>query len=98
MNALPLENAKQVLGLELRRPDSLLSAHYKNALNGDIASTAACLNVMAQRAKLLGLYPEQGKVSVLIAQQLAGEGAGVMPVAQIEFTVRLVTMIVGIVD
>jgi hypothetical protein len=67
MNAIPLENAKAVLAMELKRLDSLMRAHYLHAAAGDLAATAMVLRVMDQRAKLLGLYPEHGKTQVLIA-------------------------------
>ena len=71
--------------MELHRLDQLLSAHYENAVGGDITSTHTRLRVLDQRAKLLGLYPEQGKMQVLIAAPQI-EGGGAVPV-QIEFVV-----------
>jgi hypothetical protein len=58
MNAIPLENARQVLAMELTRLDALLAAHYATALTGDASATALALRVIDQRARLLGLYPE----------------------------------------
>jgi hypothetical protein len=61
--------------MELHRLDQLLSAHYENAVGGDITSTHTRLRVLDQRANLLGLYPEQGKMQVLIAApQIEGVG------------------------
>jgi hypothetical protein len=85
MNAIPLENAKAVLAMELKRLDSLMSAHYRHAAAGDLAATAMVLRVMDQRAKLLGLYPEHGKTQVLIAPVNADGKPSIA--AQIEFIV-----------
>jgi hypothetical protein len=68
MNAIPLENAKAVLAMELRRLDQLQSAYYESAIEGyDLPALHGCLRVMDQRAKLLGLYPQEGKAQVLIS-------------------------------
>lgn len=49
------EPAGQLLALELERLDELWSAHYGNALAGDLQALAACLKLMERRARLLGL-------------------------------------------
>lgn len=46
MNAIPLENARQVLAMELTRLDALLAAHYATALTGDASATALALRVI----------------------------------------------------
>jgi hypothetical protein len=77
MDAIPLENAKAVLAMELRRLDQLQSAYYEKAIEGfDLPALHGCLRVMDQRAKLLGLNPEEGKAQVLIS---AGAPGGQKP-------------------
>jgi hypothetical protein len=70
MNAIPLENARQVLAMELTRLDALLAAHYATALTGDASATALALRVIDQRARLLGLYPEYGKLAAVLVSAL----------------------------
>jgi hypothetical protein len=65
LNLIPLENAKQVLALELKRLDGLLAAHYPNAIEGDVAATNVSLNIIHRRSQLLGLYPEYGKMAAV---------------------------------
>ena len=82
LNLIPLENAKQVLALELKRLDGLLAAHYPNAIEGDVAATNVSLNIIHRRSQLLGLYPEYGKMAtVLVSASPIGE-----PI-QVEFVV-----------
>jgi hypothetical protein len=54
---IPVETAQQVLRLELQRLDELQSAVFSRAADGDIEAVDACLRIQNQRAKLLGLYP-----------------------------------------
>jgi hypothetical protein len=49
------EPAEHVLTLELERLDALFIKPYQSALNGDLMALNACLNLMARKAKLLGL-------------------------------------------
>jgi hypothetical protein len=50
-----------LLQLELLRLDDLQRAFHKRACEGDIRATDICLRILHQRAKLLGLYPDQGR-------------------------------------
>jgi hypothetical protein len=88
LDLIPLENAKRVLAMELKRLDAVMAAHYGNAVAGDLAATSAVLRVMDQRAKLLGLYPKEG--SALIALNggavNGADGGAPLPV-QITFVV-----------
>jgi hypothetical protein len=56
-NIIPREKAEAVLQLEIARLDAMQSAIFANAASGDISSIHACLRIMHQRARLLGLYP-----------------------------------------
>lgn len=47
--------AEHVLTLELERLDPLFVKPYQGALTGDLMARSACLNLMARKAKLLGL-------------------------------------------
>ncbi|WP_211440934.1 hypothetical protein [Collimonas humicola] len=49
------EPAEDVLKLELERLDAMFSKPYQAATNGDLLAVGACLNIMARKAKLLGL-------------------------------------------
>jgi hypothetical protein len=67
LRELPIENAKEVRRLELARLDQMLAAHYPAAAQGDVSATQAVLQIMRQRAQLLGLYPEHGgKVEIAV--------------------------------
>ena len=72
MDLVPLENGRQLLALELARLDALLNAHYATALTGDAIATGLCLRAIDQRSRLTGLYPEYGRVNVLVAAQHNG--------------------------
>jgi hypothetical protein len=85
LNALPIEAARAVLALELKRLDSMFSAFYGNAVEGDLPATEVCLRIIDRRAKLLGLYPEQGKTTAILA--VAQAEAGAAPLMRIEFVV-----------
>ena len=54
---VPRETAEAVLQLEMARLDAMQGAIFANAANGDIPSIDACLRIIHQRARLLGLYP-----------------------------------------
>jgi len=54
---IPREKAESVLQLEMARLDAMQGAIFGNAANGDIPSIDACLRIIHQRARLLGLYP-----------------------------------------
>ena len=54
---VPRETAEAVLQLELARLDAMQGAIFADAANGDIPSIDACLRIIHQRARLLGLYP-----------------------------------------
>jgi hypothetical protein len=73
MNMIPIESAKAVLALELQRLDNLLSAHYADAVQGDVSATTMALHIIEKRCRLLGLFPESGRLSVLVALQAANE-------------------------
>lgn len=47
--------ADETRRLEVDRLDAIQAAHWREALNGNIASTAQILRVMERRARLLGL-------------------------------------------
>lgn len=49
------EPAREYLGLELERLESMWQVPYLQALGGDLHSLAACLSIMQRRARLLGL-------------------------------------------
>jgi len=50
-----IESAEQLLQMELMRLDALLVTHMPRALEGDHASTRRVIEIIALRAKLLGL-------------------------------------------
>jgi transposase-like protein len=62
MDRITAEPARRVLDLELRRLDTLQSAIYANAIEGDLSAQAMYLRIADQRAKLLGLYPKEPQV------------------------------------
>jgi hypothetical protein len=85
MSMIPVNNAKEVLALELQRLDNLMSAHYANAVNGDVSATEMCLRVIEKRARLCGLFPREGQLAqILVAAAANGE---VQPLTQIEFVI-----------
>jgi hypothetical protein len=57
------EPARDLLELELLRLDDLQMAIYGRALGGDLDAINACLKILDQRAKLLGLYRRTGEPS-----------------------------------
>ena len=58
---VPRDKAEAVLQLELERLDQMQASVYEHAASGDIAAIEVCLKIQNQRAKLLGLYPTDGK-------------------------------------
>jgi hypothetical protein len=84
MNAIPLENAKQLMRIELERLDLIQSAFFANATEGDLHAAAMCLKVADQRARLLGLYPKENGPSLLISAA-NGEGGGPLPPIMVTF-------------
>lgn len=50
------EPAAEVRQQELERLNRIMSAHIRNAMNGDVAATNTVLRIMDMRAKLLGLF------------------------------------------
>jgi hypothetical protein len=58
---IPIEHIEQVRMLEIARLDALSAAHFQNAVDGDIAAGDMILRISHQRARLLGLYPQQDK-------------------------------------
>lgn len=61
LDDIPKEAREDCLRLVLARLDEYLSAHHANAANGDPAATQMALQVLDRQAKLLGLYPDQGR-------------------------------------
>ncbi len=61
MAQIVAEPAAHLLRLELLRLDHLQQAFHKRACEGDIAATNMVLRILDQRAKLLGLYRDQGR-------------------------------------
>lgn len=53
------ETKKETIDKELTRLDSLQSAYYQSALDGDYKATELVLKIMVHRAKLLQLGEEQ---------------------------------------
>jgi hypothetical protein len=62
---IPREKAEAVLQLEMARLDAMQDAIFANAAKGDIPSIDACLRIIHQRARLLGLYPSDKHYSPL---------------------------------
>jgi hypothetical protein len=58
---VPRDTAEAVLQLELERLDQMQASVYEHAASGDIAAIEVCLKIQNQRAKLLGLYPTDGR-------------------------------------
>jgi hypothetical protein len=83
MHALPIENAKLVLAMELKRLDGYLAAYHDKALLGDMPATKMCLRILSHRARLLGLFPEHGTMAQILVQAQTGE----MQVPSIEFII-----------
>ena len=81
LHALPVENARQVLALELQRLDAYLARYHADALLGDLHAAEFALRVSAHRAKLLGLTPEIG--TLLMTAQSGQE----QPTVSVEFIV-----------
>jgi hypothetical protein len=86
MHALPVENAKLVLAMELKRLDGYLAAYHDKALLGDMPATKICLRILSHRARLLGLFPEHGTLAQILVQAQGGEMCE-MGVPSIEFIV-----------
>jgi len=55
LNAKRAEAADEVRRLELDRLDTLFFGQWKNAQSGHQGAVKACLDIMARRAKILGL-------------------------------------------
>ena len=81
LHSLPVENAREVLGLELARLDAYLARYHADALRGDLHAAEFALRVSAHRAKLLGLTPEIG---TLLMTAQSGQG---QPTIAVEFIV-----------
>jgi DNA-binding CsgD family transcriptional regulator len=54
---VPVEQAQEVLRMELARLDAMEAAIFDQAAHGEYAAIEACLKISNQRARLLGLYP-----------------------------------------
>jgi DNA-binding CsgD family transcriptional regulator len=61
MNAIPRENAQQLLSQTLLQIEEMLTSVYENAVTGDLPAQAAALNLLRERAKLMGIYPRDGQ-------------------------------------
>lgn len=57
--AIPYEDARQVLAMELERLDTLQSAIFSGAADGKLPCIETVLRISDRRAKLLNLYPDQ---------------------------------------
>src|SRR6516225_8514002 len=66
---MPVDQRAEVLQLELDRLDAMQSSIAANAEKGDLAAIKVMLDLMALRAKYLGLHPTggSGNVNVNIA-------------------------------
>jgi hypothetical protein len=64
LNAIPRENAQQVLKMTLEQIEEMLASIYASAAEGDLPAQQAALNLLRERAKLLGLYPDERKQAV----------------------------------
>lgn len=62
------EPAEDVLKLELERLDAMFSKPYQAAIGGDLLAVGSCLNIMARKAKLLGL-DAPAKVDTTVANK-----------------------------
>ena len=62
LNAIPRENAQQVLKMTLEQIEEMLASIYASAAEGDLPAQTAALNLLRERAKLMGLYPDDRKV------------------------------------
>ena len=74
MDRITAEPARRVLDLELRRLDTLQSAIYADAIDGDLSAQAMYLRIADQRAKLLGLYPKEPTVNLNVPASEPLEG------------------------
>ena len=76
---VPRETAEAVLQLEMARLDAMQGAIFANAANGDIPSIDACLRIIHQRARLLGLYPsdKHNSLHVSVGDRPTAEDAGI---------------------
>jgi len=70
---ITIEPAKELLKLELRRCDELMSAHYANACDGDLTATNTVLRVMAHRAMLMGWSRDQQGAARVVISDNGGE-------------------------
>ena len=61
LNAIPRENAQQVLKMTLEQIEEMLASIYASAAEGDLPAQQTALNLLRERAKLLGLYPDDRK-------------------------------------
>jgi hypothetical protein len=62
---VPVEDARQVLAQELLKLDAMQAAVYQDAVSGgDKAAIDAMLKIITMRARLLGLFPGDGKPSL----------------------------------
>jgi hypothetical protein len=83
MNLIPLENARQLLGMELERLDAYLVAFHEDAVAGDLHAAEMALKISNHRARLLGLFPESGRMAAVL---VAAQNGGIAPPV-IEFVV-----------
>jgi hypothetical protein len=88
-NLVPIEKREVVLAQEIARLDQLSNAFAHNAFEGDTAAAEMMLRISHQRARLLGLYPNDkgGGVHVNIGTGTA-EDTGIQVVFQAPDRVR----------
>lgn len=55
LRALPKDDAKDVLALEIERLDQMLLAYWPHVLKGNVRSGEIVVRLMERRSKLLGL-------------------------------------------
>ena len=82
---ITLESARELLKLELRRCDELMSAHYATALNGDATSTNTVLRIMAHRAVLMGWSRDQHGAARVVINDGGGGASGEPRRLELEF-------------
>ena len=76
---VPRETAEAVLQFEMARLDAMQGAIFANAASGDIPSIDACLRITHQRARLLGLYPndKHNSLHVSVSDRPTAEDTGI---------------------
>ena len=76
------KSAREMLTLEVMRMDALQNALWRQAMSGHVPSVTACLSIIVNRARLIGLDPEKMNETAAVTVVVPVEGSAYMAALQ----------------